>query len=116
LYTIRTPTPAKQCLRPLGSFAFLLPKEIAVAVKLEMAVDLSSYRDQHFKVHSMILLVLVACDNRSRSHFQGTRGEQERLLRTTTTLYIGNLSFYTTEEQLYELFGKCGDVKRIIMG
>ena len=26
------------------------------------------------------------------------------------------LSFYTTEEQLYELFGKCGDVKRIVMG
>ena len=26
------------------------------------------------------------------------------------------MSFYTTEEQLYELFGKAGDVKRIIMG
>lgn len=26
------------------------------------------------------------------------------------------MSFYTTEEQLYELFGKCGDVKRIVMG
>ncbi|KAG4303262.1 hypothetical protein PCK1_000600 [Pneumocystis canis] len=32
------------------------------------------------------------------------------------TLYIGNLSFYTTEEQIYELFSKCGDIKRIIMG
>ena len=31
-------------------------------------------------------------------------------------MYVGNLSFFTTEEQLYELFGKCGDVKRIIMG
>ena len=48
--------------------------------------------------------------------FKGSRGEQERLLRTSTTLYIGNLSFYTTEEQIYELFSKCGDVKRIIMG
>jgi nuclear cap-binding protein subunit 2 len=26
------------------------------------------------------------------------------------------MSFYTTEEQLYELFGKAGDVKRIVMG
>ena len=41
---------------------------------------------------------------------------QEKLLKQTTTLYIGNMSFYTTEEQLYELFGKAGDVKRIIMG
>jgi nuclear cap-binding protein subunit 2 len=41
------------------------------------------------------------------------------LLRTyerTCTLYVGNLSFYTTEEQLYAHFGRCGDVKRVIMG
>ena len=61
----------------------------------QSSVDLSSYRDQHFK---------------------GSRNDQERLLRTSTTMYVGNLSFFTTEEQLYELFGKCGDVKRIIMG
>lgn len=48
--------------------------------------------------------------------FQGSRGEQERLLRVTSTLYVGNLSFYTTEEQIYELFSKCGDIKRIVMG
>ena len=47
---------------------------------------------------------------------QGSRAEQEKLLLQSTTLYIGNLSFYTTEEQLYELFGKCGDVKRVVMG
>lgn len=58
-------------------------------------VDLSSYRDQHFK---------------------GTRGEQERLLSISSTLYIGNLSFFTSEEQIYELFSKCGDVKRVVMG
>ena len=60
-----------------------------------MAMDLSSYRDQHFK---------------------GSRVEQERLLQQTSTLYVGNLNFYTTEEQIYELFGRCGDVKRVIMG
>lgn len=37
-------------------------------------------------------------------------------------LQIGNLSFYTTEEQIYEVFAKCtmpeigGGVKRVIMG
>ena len=59
------------------------------------AVALSSYRDQHFR---------------------GSRSEQERLLKATCCLYVGNMSFYTTEEQLYELFGKAGDVKRIVMG
>jgi len=59
------------------------------------STDLSSYRDQHFK---------------------GSRGDQERLLRQSTTLYVGNMSFYTTEEQIYELFGKCGEVKRVVMG
>ncbi|RDA84502.1 hypothetical protein CP532_0963 [Ophiocordyceps camponoti-leonardi (nom. inval.)] len=37
-------------------------------------------------------------------------------LADATTLYVGNLSFYTTEEQVYELFSKCGDIKRLIMG
>ncbi len=31
-------------------------------------------------------------------------------------MYVGNLSFYTTEEQIHELFSKAGEVKRIIMG
>ncbi|XP_002741239.1 nuclear cap-binding protein subunit 2-like [Saccoglossus kowalevskii] len=58
-------------------------------------VELTSYRDQHFK---------------------GTLTEQEYRLSTSSTLYLGNLSFYTTEEQIHELFSKCGDLKRIIMG
>lgn len=28
-------------------------------------------------------------------------------LKDATTLYCGNLSFYTTEEQIHELFSKC---------
>lgn len=34
----------------------------------------------------------------------------------SSTLYIGNLSFYTTEEQIYELFSRAGEVRRIVMG
>lgn len=43
-------------------------------------------------------------------------------MRQTATLYLGNLSFYTTEEQIYEVFGRVanvssgGGIKRIIMG
>ncbi|CAG2107335.1 unnamed protein product, partial [Medioppia subpectinata] len=46
----------------------------------------------------------------------GSREEQEDLLSESTTLYVGNLSFYTREEQIYELFGKCGQIVRVIMG
>jgi nuclear cap-binding protein subunit 2 len=59
------------------------------------SVELSAYRDQHFK---------------------GSRQDQEQRLLASCTLYIGNLSFYTTEEQIHELFNRAGDVKRIIMG
>lgn len=59
------------------------------------SVELSSYRDQHFK---------------------GTRYEQEKLLKQSATLYVGNLAFYTTEEQIYELFSRCGEIRRIVMG
>ncbi|SCU84158.1 LAME_0C08482g1_1 [Lachancea meyersii CBS 8951] len=34
----------------------------------------------------------------------------------SATIYVGNLSFYTSEEQIYELFSKSGVIKRIIMG
>uniref|UniRef100_A0A158Q8A5 Nuclear cap-binding protein subunit 2 n=1 Tax=Elaeophora elaphi TaxID=1147741 RepID=A0A158Q8A5_9BILA len=59
------------------------------------ASSLGPYRDQRFK---------------------GTLREQEKLLLTSKTLYVGNLSYYTTEEQTYELFSRAGDIKRIIMG
>lgn len=35
---------------------------------------------------------------------------------TSTTLYVGNISFFTTETQVHEAFARCGTVKRIIMG
>jgi nuclear cap-binding protein subunit 2 len=33
-----------------------------------------------------------------------------------TTVYVGNLSFHTTEEQIYEVFRGCGELRRIVMG
>ncbi|KAK9866031.1 hypothetical protein WJX84_005567 [Apatococcus fuscideae] len=48
--------------------------------------------------------------------FKGSQEEFDHRLATSTTIYVGNLSFYTTEEQIHELFSKTGPVKRIIMG
>ncbi|CAL5430999.1 unnamed protein product [Camellia sinensis] len=48
--------------------------------------------------------------------FPGTQEEFEHALLTSTTIYIGNMSFYTTEEQVYELFSRAGEIKKIIMG
>jgi hypothetical protein len=45
-----------------------------------------------------------------------TRARAQHALKVTKTLYVGNLSFYTSEEQIYELFSRCGPVKRVIMG
>mmetsp|Transcript_6532 Transcript_6532/g.19819 ORF Transcript_6532/g.19819 Transcript_6532/m.19819 type:complete len:260 (+) Transcript_6532:55-834(+) len=50
------------------------------------------------------------------SCFTGTPEELEKLIAESTTLYVGNLSFYTTEEQILELFSQAGEVSRIIMG
>ena len=35
---------------------------------------------------------------------------------SSATIYIGGLTFTTTEEQLFELFNDCGSIKQIIMG
>ncbi|KAH7296301.1 hypothetical protein KP509_26G018400 [Ceratopteris richardii] len=48
--------------------------------------------------------------------FPGTQDEFEEALQASTTVYVGNLSFYTTEEQIYDLFSRCGEIKKIIMG
>ncbi|KAL1915894.1 uncharacterized protein VTP21DRAFT_6282 [Calcarisporiella thermophila] len=48
--------------------------------------------------------------------YKGSSQQLAKDLASTTTLYVGNLSFYTTEEQIYELFSKAGEIKRIIMG
>ncbi|OIW21000.1 hypothetical protein TanjilG_27345 [Lupinus angustifolius] len=48
--------------------------------------------------------------------FPGNQEEFEYALLTSTTVYVGNMSFYTTEEQVYELFSRAGEIKKIIMG
>jgi len=48
--------------------------------------------------------------------YQGSREVREEKLRKSTTMYIGNLSFYTTEEQCFEFFGAAGRVKQIVIG
>ncbi|KAF3035145.1 nuclear cap binding complex subunit [Didymella heteroderae] len=47
---------------------------------------------------------------------RGPSPDPEDKLKDATTLYVGNLSFYTTEEQIHELFSKCGEIKRLVMG
>lgn len=42
--------------------------------------------------------------------------EQQRAMATSTTLYVGNLSFFTSEVQIYELFSRVGSVQKVIMG
>ncbi|KAG8531365.1 Nuclear cap-binding protein subunit 2 [Bacidia gigantensis] len=71
---------------------------------------------------------------REAAYREKTPEEQDDSLKDAATLYVGNLyaanlnrtrmgglileyrSFYTTEEQIHELFQKCGEIKRLIMG
>ena len=40
----------------------------------------------------------------------------KEILKISSTVYIGNLSYNTTEAQLYQLFSFCGKIKRVILG
>ncbi|KAJ5921040.1 Nuclear cap-binding protein subunit 2 [Penicillium verhagenii] len=55
-------------------------------------------------------------NKRRRDHDEREQEDPNAKLKNATTLYVGNLSFYTTEEQIHELFSKCGEVKRLVMG
>jgi nuclear cap-binding protein subunit 2 len=48
--------------------------------------------------------------------FPGTVDEYVAKLRETSTVYVGNLAFHTTEEQIHELFSSCGPLRNIVMG
>lgn len=48
--------------------------------------------------------------------FDGTPVEYEHRLKRSTTVYVGNLSFFTTEMQVHALFSRAGPVKRVVMG
>jgi len=52
----------------------------------------------------------------SRKTWRGTQLEYQHALDTSTTVYVGDLSFFTREEQIWELFSRVGEVKRIVMG
>ncbi|XP_010985868.1 LOW QUALITY PROTEIN: nuclear cap-binding protein subunit 2-like [Camelus dromedarius] len=60
----------------------------------DSSLVLSEYRDQQFSGNN----------------------KYEKLLMERSTLYVGNLSFYTTEEQIFEVFSRCSDVKAVFMG
>ncbi|EKX43717.1 hypothetical protein GUITHDRAFT_153153 [Guillardia theta CCMP2712] len=49
-------------------------------------------------------------------HSGMTYEEYHQAIEKSTCLYIGNLSYFTTEAQIYEFFSRCGEVKRVIMG
>ncbi|CAO3645801.1 unnamed protein product [Cunninghamella echinulata] len=64
---------------------------------------------------SLVKLLAVPSSYKDQQ-YQGTSNQLNNELSSTTTLYVGNLSFYTTEEQIFDLFSKTGEIKRIIMG
>jgi nuclear cap-binding protein subunit 2 len=48
--------------------------------------------------------------------YYNTFEDQVKVLTTSKTVYVGNLSFFTTELQINEIFSTVGPVKRIVMG
>lgn len=45
-----------------------------------------------------------------------SKEEYMQKLKDTTTVYVGNLSMYTSEESIFELFSMCGQIVEIKMG
>lgn len=54
-------------------------------------------------------------DYLDRKSFSSLEAQNEAK-KISTTVYVGNLSFYTSESQIYNFFSQVGKVKRVIMG
>ncbi len=48
--------------------------------------------------------------------FKGTSDEYKQKIMETKTVYVGNVSFYSSEEQIYAYFNQVGPVVKVIMG
>lgn len=46
----------------------------------------------------------------------GTDEWQARGAYSARTVYVGNLSFVTTDTQLHALFSRCGPIDKVVMG
>lgn len=57
----------------------------------------------------------VAWDRHATTGY-ATEAENLVALTNSTTLYVGNLSFYAKEEQILETFSMVGPVQRVVMG
>jgi len=55
---------------------------------------------------------LVCWDRKYYNTFE----DQVKALKNSRTVYVGNLSFFTTEMQLHEAFSVVAPIKRIVMG
>ncbi|VDN39067.1 unnamed protein product [Gongylonema pulchrum] len=83
------------------------------------AASLGPYRDQRFKgslrEQEMRLATSKTLYVGNMSYYtteeQGSLREQEMRLATSKTLYVGNMSYYTTEEQNAELSRKVFEKK-----
>ena len=42
--------------------------------------------------------------------------EYHTAIEASCCLYVGNLSYFTTEAQIYDFFNRAGEVKRVVMG
>ncbi|AAZ11759.1 nuclear cap binding protein, putative [Trypanosoma equiperdum] len=72
----------------------------------EYLIDLTprmAYVDRHELLRSLL----------TEKEFIERRQEQ---LNKSTTVYVGNLSFYTTEDQIWEHFSRCGHIRDLVMG
>lgn len=118
-------------MRATGSFQFIFPPLIPHSIPTYSVQSIySNYFYQIIFIMTTFVLDpavnTVASVPRSTRLFQrrqyrdkqfkGGESEWKKKLERSSTVYVGNLSCYTNEYQLYELFTRCGSVKRIIMG
>jgi nuclear cap-binding protein subunit 2 len=70
----------------------------------------------HLYTPVLVDLVSPWLKQRRRKYGEDKWNEMMDQLRTTTLIYVGNLSFFTREEQIDRFFSTIAPVKRIIMG
>lgn len=83
-----------------------------VYVVIDQRIDLLNWSPMSELYHREEEPQLICWD---RSNFVDIEAQLEAL-KNSRTVYVGNLSFFTSEQQILETFSTVGPVKRLIMG
>ena len=93
---------------------------VTPVVKLDFQLQNSLYKKKDLEIKGAQGMAELYVQYERSPYFDRQSGmtleEYHTTIEKSCCLYVGNLSYFTTEAQIYDFFNRAGEVKRVVMG